>query len=58
MKELFKVAKVICGDPNVFEVEPMIGKFYEEELFGIDKKDDIYKVEKIVKWKLGERKWF
>ena len=48
-EELFKVAKVINGDPNVyklqdFEDELIIAKFYEEELSGIDKKDDVYKV--------------
>ena len=33
------------------EGEPIIGKFYEEELAGVDKKDDVYKVEKILKKK-------
>ena len=48
--------KVIRGDPNVYELvdhegEPIIGKFYEEELSAVDKKDDVYRVEKIlVKW--------
>ena len=36
-EELFKVVKVMRGDPNVYEIEdlegePIIGKFYEEEL--------------------------
>ena len=53
-EELFKVAKVVCGDPNVYELadlegEPIIGRFYEEELSGVDKKDVVYKVEKILK---------
>ena len=41
--ELFKVVKVIRGDPTIYEIEdlefePIIGKFYEEELSGVDKK--------------------
>ena len=55
-EELFKITKVIRGDPTVYEIEdlegePIIGKFYEEELSGVDKKDDVYKVEKILKRK-------
>ena len=55
-EELFKVVKVIRGDPNVYEIEdlegePITGKFYEEELSGVDKKDDVYRVEKILKRK-------
>ena len=53
---LFKVVKVIRGNPNVYEIEdlegePIIGKFYEEELSAVNKKDDVYKVEKILKRK-------
>jgi hypothetical protein len=33
------------------EGEPVIGKFYEEELSGVDKKDDVYRVEKVLKSK-------
>lgn len=38
--ELFKVAKVICSDPNVYELkdledEPIVGKIYEEELSSV-----------------------
>ena len=29
--------------------EPIIGKFYEEELSAANKKDDVYRVEKILK---------
>ena len=48
--------KVKRGDPNVYELvdhegEPIIGKFYEEELSAVDKKDDVYRVEKILKMK-------
>ena len=44
---MFKVIKVIYGCPNVYEIEdlegePIIGKFYEEELAGV------YRVEKIL----------
>ena len=59
-EELFKVIKVIRGDPNVYEIEdlegePIIGKFYEEELSGVSssavKRDDVYRVKKILKRK-------
>ena len=48
--------KVIRGDSNVYELfdieeEPIIGKFYEEELSAVNKKDDINKVKKILKRK-------
>ena len=54
--ELFKITKVIHGYPTVYELEdlegePIIGKFYEEELSSVDKKDDVYKVEKNTKKK-------
>ena len=44
------------GDPNMYEIEdlegePIIGKFQEEELSAVEKKDDVYKVEKILKRK-------
>ena len=55
-EELFKIAKVVRGDPDVYELvdhegEPVIGKFYEEELSAVDKKDDIYRVDRILKRK-------
>ena len=55
-EELFKITKVIRGDPTVYEIEdlegePIVGKFYEEELSSVDKKDNVYKVEKILKRK-------
>ena len=55
-EELFKVIKVIRGYPNVYEIEDLegesiIGKFYEKELSAVDKKDDVYRVEKILKRK-------
>ena len=57
-EEIFKVKKVLRGDPNTYEIEdhegePIIGKFYEEELSRVDKKDDIYRAEKILKRKKG-----
>ena len=40
------------------EGEPIVGKFYEEELSGVDKKDDVNKLEKILKIKKEKvRKW-
>ena len=61
-EELFKISKVIGGDPNVYELEdlegePIVGKFYEKELSAVDKKDDVYKVEKILRRKkVGSKK--
>ena len=42
-EEIFKVKKVLRGDPNMYEIEdhegePIIGKFYEEELSAVDAK--------------------
>ena len=45
------------GDPNVYKLmdhkgEPITGKFHEEELSAVDKKDDeLHRVEKVVKRK-------
>ena len=55
-EEIFKITQVFRGDPNMYKIEdlegdPMIGKFYEQELSAVDKKDDLYKVEKILKRK-------
>lgn len=56
-EELFKVVKVIRGDPTVYEIEDhtgeqIIGKFYEQELSLVNKKpDDVYRVEKVLKRK-------
>ena len=33
------------------EREPIIGRFYESELSAVDKKDDVYRVEKTLKRK-------
>ena len=54
-EELFKIRKVIRGDPNVYELEdldgePIIGKFYEQELSVVDKKDDSR-----INWFWGDR---
>ena len=55
-EEIFKIVKVFRGDPNMYaledhESEPIIGKFYESELSAVDKKDDVYRVEKTLKRK-------
>ncbi len=47
-EEIFKIEKVFRGDPNMYELvdvddEPIIGKFYEEEL-SANKTDDVYRV--------------
>ena len=63
-EEIFKIARVFRGDPNMYELvdvddEPIIGKFYEEELSAINKTDDVYRVEKILKRRKGQAlvKW-
>ncbi len=66
-EEIFKIAKVFCGDPNMYELEevsgsdpePIIGKFYEEELSAVNKTDDVYRVEKILRRRKGQAlvKW-
>ena len=48
-EEIFKISRVLRGDPNVYEIEDhegeqIIGKFYEEELSAVDKKDDTYRI--------------
>ncbi|CAB4008749.1 Hypothetical predicted protein [Paramuricea clavata] len=58
-EEIFKIVKVLRGDPNMDEIEshdgkPIIGKFYEEELSVVNKKDDVYRVEKILKRRKDE----
>ena len=55
-EEIFKITKVLRGNPNMYELEdyesePIIGKFYESELSAVDKKDDVYRVEKTLKRK-------
>ena len=59
-EEIFKIVKVFRGDPNMYEIEdhegePIIGKFYEQELSAVDKKDDVYRVEKILKKEKSQR---
>ncbi len=58
-EEIFKIARVFRGDPNMYELvdvgdEPIIGKFYEEELSAINKTDDVYRVEKILRRRKGQ----
>ena len=55
-EEIFKISKVFRGDPTVYEIEdhegePIIGKFYEEELSALNKNDDTYRVQKILRKK-------
>ena len=57
-EEIFKVIKVFRENPTVYELEdhegkPIFGKFYEEELSAVEKKDDAYRVEKILRKKNG-----
>ena len=57
-EEIFKVKRVLRGNPTVYELEdhegePIIGKFYEEELSAVNKKDNMYGVEKILRKKNG-----
>ena len=58
-EEIFRVAKVFHGDPNMYELvdldnEPIIGKFYEKELSAVNKADDVYCVEKIPRRRKGQ----
>ena len=57
-EEIFKISKVFRGDPNMYEIEdhegkPIIGKFYDEELSVVNKKDDTYRIEKVLRKKNG-----
>ena len=57
-EEIFKVVRVLRGDPNMYEIEdyegePIIGKFYEEELSAVNKKDDTYRIEKVLRKRKG-----
>ena len=57
-EEIFKITKVLRGDLNMYEIEdhegePIIGKFYEEELSAVDKKDNTYRVEKVLRKRKG-----
>ena len=57
-EEIFKVVRVLRGDPNMYEIEdyegePIIGKFYEGELSAVNKKDDTYRIEKVLRKRNG-----
>ena len=57
-EEIFKISKVFRGDPNMYKIEdhegePIIEKFYEEELSVVNKKDDTYRIEKVLQKKNG-----
>ena len=53
--------EIFRGDPNMYEIEdhegePIIGKFNEQELSAVNKKEvDIYKVEKNIKKEKSEK---
>ena len=52
-EEIFKISKVFRGDPNMYEIEdhegePIIVKFYEEELSVVNKKGNTYRIEKVL----------
>ena len=55
-EEIFKIVKIFRGDPTMYELEdltgePILGKFYESELSAVNKKDNLYRVEKTLKRK-------
>ena len=57
-EEVFKTSKVFREDPTMYEIEdhegePIIRKFYEEELSAVNKKDDTYRIEKVLRKKNG-----
>ena len=54
MEEIFKVKRVLRRDPTMYELEDnegelITGMFYEEELSVVNKKDNTYRVEKILR---------
>ena len=54
-EEIFKVTRVLRGDSNVYELEDHEGEpsFYEEELSIVNKKDNMYRIEKVLRKKKG-----
>ena len=55
-EEVFTVTSVTRGNPPVYKIadasgEELKGTFYAEELQKIDKEDDVYRVERVVKTK-------
>jgi transposase InsO family protein len=64
-RELFKVAAVIPTDPYTYSIvdtagDPVHGKFYAEELQRVVQRDEVFKVEKILKTRkrLGKTEYF
>ena len=58
-EEKFRVTKVFRGDPNMYEIqdseaEPIIGKFYEEEMSPVSEDPHVYKIEKILRKRKGK----
>ena len=57
-QEIFKISRVLRGDSNMYEIEdhegePIIGKFYEDELSAVNKKNDTYRIEKVLRKRKG-----
>ena len=55
-EEIFEVSKVYQGDPVTYEIqdhtgEKILGRFYEEELSVIKKKDDVFRIDKVLRRK-------
>lgn len=65
-QEIFKISKIILKDNPVYKVEDFSGEeikgvFYSQELQKVTNKDQIYKIEKIIKsrkTKSGEKEFF
>ena len=55
-EEIFKITKVYQGDPVTYEIEDhtgevVLGRFYERELSEVNKQDNEYRIDKILKRK-------
>ena len=55
-EEIFEVNKVYQGNPVMYEIqdhtdEKILGRFYEGELSVIKKKDDVFRIEKLLRRK-------
>ncbi len=55
-EEIFEVSKVYQSNPVTYEIqdhtgEKTLGRFYEKELSAIKKKDDVFRIEKVLRRK-------
>ncbi len=55
-EEIFEVSKVYQGDPVTYEIqghtgEKILGRFHEDELSVIKKKDDVFRIDKVLRRK-------